>query len=72
MSIVITPVYVANDTFDIWVGKVNSAIDIISANCVTCNSDANGGLTTGNGWVQGTFGASDLVANTIRWWNGSY
>ena len=56
----------SGDTFQIWVDQTNKAINAISTVCVTVNTHANGGLTTGNGFVEGTFGARNLVANTMR------
>jgi hypothetical protein len=68
MSKVITQVNAAAgaDTFQIWVNKTNEVINAISTEAVTVNSHANGGLSTGNGFVEGTFGARNLVANTLR------
>lgn len=56
----------SGDTFQIFVDQTNKAINAISTVCVTVNTHANGGLTTGNGFVEGTFGARNLVANTVR------
>lgn len=53
------------DTFQIWVDRTNEVINAISTIVVTTNTHANGGLTTGNGWVEGIFGALNLRANTI-------
>ena len=38
----------------------------MSTSVCTVNSHANGGLTTGNGYVEGIFGGRNLCANTIR------
>jgi hypothetical protein len=55
-----------SDTFQVWFDRTNLTINAISTEAVTCNSHANGGLTTGNGFVEGTFGARNLVGNTIH------
>lgn len=54
------------DTFQIWVDQTNKAINAISTVVVSVNTHANGGLTTGNGFVEGIFGARNLIANTFR------
>lgn len=53
------------DTWETGLEKVNMSLNVISTMAVTVNSHANGGLTVGNGYVQGIFGATDLVANTL-------
>lgn len=53
------------DTWQIAIDKMNQSLNAISTVVVSVNSHANGGLTTGNGFVEGTFGARNLVGNTI-------
>src|SRR5512143_3094348 len=53
------------DTWEIGIGKINQSLNAISTVVVSVNSHANGGLTSGNGFVEGTFGARNLVANTL-------
>lgn len=67
MSEVIAQINTApsGDTWDIAIGKMNQSLNAISTMVVSVNSHANGGLTTGNGYVAGVFGARDLVANTL-------
>jgi hypothetical protein len=65
MSQPITSV-LANDNFQIWFNTTNQLANAVSTIAVTVNSHANGGLTTGNGFVEGTFGARNLVGNTIH------
>jgi hypothetical protein len=54
------------DTFTILVDRVNEMANVITTVAVTVNSHVNGGITTGNGFVEGIFGGRNLVANTIR------
>ncbi len=65
MVLVIPVVNTATDTFELWIEKTNLAINAISTQAVTVNSHANGMLTTGNGFVEGTFGSRNLVGNTL-------
>ena len=65
MSETITAVNTAIDTYQTFVEKCNAAINAISTIVVSVNTHANGGLTTGNGFVEGTFGARNLVGNTM-------
>jgi len=65
MSETITAVNTAVDTYQTFVEKCNAAINAISTIVVSVNTHANGGLTTGNGFVEGTFGARNLVGNTM-------
>lgn len=54
------------DTFLAWIIKTNSLIDLANTEVVTANNHANGAITTGKGYVIGTFGANTIVADTIR------
>jgi hypothetical protein len=65
MSITI-PAILTSETFQIWLDRTNQIANAISTVAVTVNTHANGGLTTGNGFVEGTFGARNLVGNTIH------
>jgi len=53
------------DTFQILVDRTNETINAISTIVCTVNTHANGSLSTGNGYVEGIFGARNLVGNTI-------
>jgi hypothetical protein len=68
MAETITPINPApgQDTFQIWVDRTNLLINVASNRSCTVNTHANGGLTTGNGFVAGNFGASNLVCSIIR------
>jgi hypothetical protein len=55
----------SGDTFTILIDRVNEMANVISTIAVSVNSHVNGGITTGNGFVEGTFGARDVVANTL-------
>lgn len=66
MAKTIATVNVATDTFQVLIAQVNSVIDVISAEAVTANNNANGALTTGNAYVNGTMSAVTFAANTIR------
>ena len=67
MSEVIAQLNVASggDTFTISYDRINDVINAVSTVVCTVNTHANGGLTTGNGYVEGIFGARNLVGNTI-------
>ena len=68
MSEVIAQLNVASggDTFTISYDRINDVINAVSTVVCTVNTHANGGLTTGNGYVEGIFGGRNLCANTIR------
>jgi hypothetical protein len=61
MATTVTPVNVTTDTFETWVTRSNTLIDLMSLYVVTANNEANGSLTTGNGFVNGIFGANTIV-----------
>lgn len=60
----ITAVNTATDTFQTWVNRTNQIITIVNTEVVTVNSSI--GVTAGNGFVNGIFGANTLVATTLR------
>lgn len=51
-------------TFGAWLSRTNDIAAIISQNTVTVDTSSNGSLSTGNGYVNGYFGANTLVAYT--------
>lgn len=59
--------YAANgDTWQTTLDKLNAVINTVANSVVTANTNANGALTTGNGFVNGIFGANTLVVSTLR------
>ena len=48
-----------------WLTATNEMISLLATDAVTANSIAGGSQTTGNGFVTGIFGASNLVATNI-------
>lgn len=67
MAKILTPIdMAANDTPEDLVSSVNSIISTLATEIVTVNAAASGGLTTGNGYVSGIFGASVLVGGELR------
>lgn len=61
MARAVANVNIAVDTFNGWVTKTNVLLDALSNEIVTANNQANGALTTGNGFVNGIFGANTIV-----------
>lgn len=57
---------VTADTFYSWIVKTNTLIYLANTEIVTANSAANGAITTGKGYVIGTFGANTLACDTLR------
>lgn len=53
-------------TFSILFSRVNTMIDAFSSNVVTVANTANGGSTTGNGFVNGTLSSLIFAAGTLR------
>lgn len=49
-------------TFNSWLATTNILARIASQNAVTADASSNGSLTTGNGYVNGHFGADYLYA----------
>lgn len=64
MSKTLSSINTASDTFQNWVDRTNSIITLIGTEVVTANS--TGALTSGNGFVNGHFGANTLVATNIK------
>ena len=54
----------ANDTFQVWVDRFNEVITVVNTEVVTVNTTA--GISTGNGYVNGFFGANTLFATDLR------
>ena len=52
------------DTFGSWLTKTNTLATIVSQNAVTVDTSSGGSFSTGNGYVNGYFGANTLVAYT--------
>jgi len=61
----ISYVNINTDTFDQWITATNNVITALTTNVVTIGLGGTVGLTTGNGFVQGIFGANSIVATTI-------
>lgn len=66
MSKSIATINVSSDTFQTLIAQVNTALDLLATEVVTANNEANGALTTGNGYVNGTMSALVFAANTMR------
>lgn len=66
MAKTISPVVLSSDTFNSWIEKTNTAIDLLSGNVVTTAANSMGDNTNGNGFVTGIFGANTIVATNIR------
>lgn len=62
----LTQVAVATDTFLAWVQKTNYAINTISTECLTANTDANGALTVGNTFLNGIFSCNVIATPILR------
>lgn len=59
--------YLGNvDRFSTLFTRVNELVAALNVEIITANNNANGALTSGNGFVNGIFGSSTLVATTIR------
>jgi hypothetical protein len=50
-------------SFGTWLQRTNDIVTIIGANAVTTDSTSSGSVTTGNGYVNGFFGANNLFVN---------
>lgn len=64
MAKTLSQVTVATDTFLAWVQKTNDAVNAISTECLTANSDANGALTVGNTRLNGIMSANTFAVIT--------
>lgn len=59
--------YLGNvDKFSTLFIRVNELVTALNVETVTVNSLANGALSSGNGFVNGIFGANTLVVTTLR------
>lgn len=65
MSRAIGNVFTSNGTFFSWLGKTNDVIDAFTET-VTIKANTAGDITSGNGFVNGFFGANTLVATTLK------
>ena len=52
-------------TFGTWLQRTNDLSYVISTNAVTTDSSTGGSITTGNGFVNGIFGANTLYVTTL-------
>ena len=59
MTITVTPVS-NTQTFGSWLSVTNRLANLMSQNTVTVDSTTGGSSTTGNGYIQGHFGADFL------------
>lgn len=67
MAYEVANVNIAVDTFNSWVTKTNVVLDQLTNYIVTANNEANGSLTTGNGFVIGILGANTIcVPSSLR------
>lgn len=67
MAYEVANVNIATDTFNGWVTKTNIVLDQLTNYIVTANNEANGSLTTGNGFVIGILGANTIcVPSQLR------
>lgn len=57
---------ITSDTFYSWIVKCNNLIDLANTEIVTANNHANGAITTGKGYVIGTFGANTIACTDLR------
>jgi hypothetical protein len=64
MAKTLSEVSVSTDTFLTFVQKTNYAINAISTECLTANTDANGALTVGNTRLNGIFSANVIAVIT--------
>ena len=54
-----------NQTFGTWLQRTNDLVTALSANIVTVDRTLGGSVSTGNGFVNGMFGANTLYATNI-------
>lgn len=66
MAKTLSQVAVSTDTFLAFVQKTNYAINAISTECLTANTDANGASTTGNSVLNGIFSANTIAVTELR------
>ena len=66
MSVTVSPV-ANSQNFGTWLARTNQLTAIISANVVTTDNTVSGGMTSGNGTVNGSFGSNTLfVIDNMR------
>lgn len=53
------------DTFYAWIVKTNAIINLANTEMVTANNSANGAITTGKGFVIGSFGSNTVVCTNL-------
>jgi hypothetical protein len=67
MAYAVANVNIATDTFNGWVTKTNLTLHQLTNYIVTANNEANGSLTTGNGFVIGILGSNTIcVPSQLR------
>jgi hypothetical protein len=59
------PTIANSATFGTWLQRTNDICNIITRNVVTVDVTTAGSLSTGNGFVNGSFGAITLFANDV-------
>ena len=64
MSITLSQIANSN-YFGTLLTRLNQALSIISSNTVTADASTNGSLTTGNSFVNGSFGTLNLATNNL-------
>lgn len=66
MAKTLSEIDIDEDDFLGWYTKTNYAINAISTECLTANTDANGALTVGNSALNGIFTANVIAVPTLR------
>jgi len=66
MATPVANLVIATNTWNDLINTLNTLCTLASNFLVTANNLANGSVTTGNGFVNGIFGANTLVATTLR------
>jgi len=63
MALATSNVSTVTDSFQNWIDKTNVLLDAYSTTIVTTAANSQGGLTTGNGTVNGIFTANSVTIN---------
>jgi fibronectin-binding autotransporter adhesin len=63
MALATTNVSTVTDSFQNWIDKTNILLDAYSTTIVTTAANTQGGITTGNGTVNGIFTANSITVN---------
>ncbi len=63
MALATSNVSTVTDSFQNWIDKTNILLDAYSTTIVTTAANSQGGLTTGNGTVNGIFTANSVTIN---------